>query len=401
MLCVLLAAGEGKRMAPLTATRPKVMLPVANRPMIEHLICAVRDAGIDSFVIVVGYREKEIRDYFGDGEGWGVSIRYTVQRTQGGTGDALRAAKGLVKGQFLLMNGDMIITADDIRSICASPAPAVGVVESETPEQYGVITETGGMVTGIYEKSLDPPGNLINAGIYLFDDDIFAEADRLVPSPRGEYELTDALTPAISRGELRAVRLVSWCDIGAPWNLLEANEDALSDMATDIRGEVEDGVTLKGAVVLAEGSVIRSGTYIEGPCMIGAGCTIGPHVYIRGHTVIGNDCHIGHASELKNSVIFPHTKIPHFTYIGDSVVGSGCNFGAGTKVANLRHDKAPVKVGGVSTGRRKFGAVIGDNVLFGINCSINVGASIGRDVRVGPHTVVSGTIANESVLGRD
>ncbi|WFN34362.1 NTP transferase domain-containing protein [Methanogenium sp. S4BF] len=401
MLCVLLAAGEGKRMAPLTATRPKVMLPVANRPMIEHLICAVRDAGIDSFILVVGYREKEIRDYFGNGEKWGVSIRYTVQRSQTGTGDALRAAKGLVKGRFLLMNGDMIVTTGDIRRICASPAPAVGVVESGNPEQYGVITETGGIVTGIYEKSTNPPGNLINAGMYLFDDDIFNETDRLVPSPRGEYELTDALIPAISRSELHAVPLESWCDIGAPWNLLEANEDALSGIATDIRGDVEDGVTLKGAVVLAEGSVIRSGTYIEGPCMIGSGCTIGPHVYIRGHTVIGDDCHIGHASELKNSVIFPRTKIPHFTYIGDSVVGSGCNFGAGTKVANLRHDKEPVKIGGVSTGRKKFGAVIGDNVLFGINCSINVGASVGRDVRVGPHTVVSGTIADESVLGRN
>lgn len=401
MLCVLLAAGEGKRMAPLTATRPKVMLPVANRPMIEHLICAVRDAGIDTFILVVGYREKKIRDYFGNGEKWGVSIRYTVQRSQAGTGDALRAAKGLVKGHFLLMNGDMIVTAEDIRRICASSAPAVGVFESETPERYGVITETDGKVTGIYEKSQNPPGNLINAGIYLFDDDIFTEADRLVPSPRGEYELTDALVPAISRGEMHAVPLLSWCDIGAPWNLLEANENALSDITADIRGDVEEGVTLKGAVVLAEGSIIRSGTYIEGPCVIGSGCTIGPHVYIRGRTVIGDDCHIGHASELKNSVIFPRTKIPHFTYIGDSVVGSDCNFGAGTKVANLRHDKKPVKVNGVPTGRKKFGAVIGDNVLFGINCSVNVGTSVGRDVRVGPHTVVSGTIADESVIGRN
>lgn len=400
MLCVLLAAGEGKRMAPLTATRPKVMLPVANRPMIEHLICAVRDAGIDTFILVVGYQERKIRDYFGTGEKWGVSIRYTVQRSQTGTGDALRAAKGLVKGDFLLMNGDMIVTADDVRRICASPAPAVGVVESETPEQYGVITEYEGIVTGVYEKSKNPPGNLINAGVYLFSDDIFEEVDRLVPSPRGEYELTDALLPAIARGEMHAVPLASWCDIGAPWNLLEANEQALSGIVSDIRGEVEEGVTLKGAVVLAEGSVIRSGTYIEGPCVIGRGCTIGPHVYIRGHTVIGDECHIGHASELKNTVIFPRTKVPHFTYIGDSVIGSGCNFGAGTKVANLRHDKQPVKVGGVSTGRKKFGAVVGDDVLFGINCSVNVGASVGKGVRVGPHSVVSGTIADGSVIGR-
>ncbi len=108
------------------------------------------------------------------------------------------------------MNADMIVTADDVRRICASSAPAVGVVESEHPEQYGgVITETGGKVTGIYEKSSNPPGNLINAGIYLFDDDIFAEADRLVPSPRGgEYELTDALLPAYPAVNCMRCR---WC----------------------------------------------------------------------------------------------------------------------------------------------------------------------------------------------
>ncbi|MFY9801112.1 MAG: sugar phosphate nucleotidyltransferase, partial [Methanoregula sp.] len=101
MECVVLAAGEGKRMRPLTAKRPKVMLPIANRPMMEHLVLAARDAGITDFIFVVGYGEREIRSHFGDGSGLGIHIRYTPQRQQRGTADALRSARDLITGPFL------------------------------------------------------------------------------------------------------------------------------------------------------------------------------------------------------------------------------------------------------------------------------------------------------------
>ncbi|MDO5846493.1 MAG: glucose-1-phosphate thymidylyltransferase, partial [Methanocorpusculum sp.] len=102
--------------------------------------------------------------------------------------------------------------------------------------------------------------------------------------------------------------------------------------------------------------------------------------------------------EIKNSIIFDGTKIPHYNYIGDSVIGSNCNFGAGTKIANLRHDHGIVKVAGIATARKKFGAVIGDDVLFGINCSINTGSSIGSGSRIAPHTLVSGNLENNTVV---
>ena len=114
MECVVLAAGEGKRMRPLTARRPKVMLPVANRPMMEHLVVAARDAGITEFIFVVGYGEREVRGHFGDGSHFGIHISYVPQRQQMGTADALRSAQGLVTGPFLAMNGDMILTGADI-----------------------------------------------------------------------------------------------------------------------------------------------------------------------------------------------------------------------------------------------------------------------------------------------
>jgi UDP-N-acetylglucosamine diphosphorylase/glucosamine-1-phosphate N-acetyltransferase len=398
MQCVVLAAGEGKRMRPLTGRRPKVMLPIANRPMMEHLVLAARDAGITDFIFVVGYFEREIRNHFGDGSALGVKITYVTQRHQLGTADALRATAGMVSGRFLLLNGDMVLKTDDIRELCQRNAPCVGIHETDHPQDYGVVTVENDRITGLEEKSEHPKSNLINAGAYLFDPDIFDLLGKIGISGRGEFELTDALDTYIKRGELTAHPLAYWLDVGQPWDLLDANGALLSAMHHEKYGTVEDGCTIPESVSIGKGTVIRAGTYIEGSCIIGENCVIGPHAYIRGSTAIGDDCHIGHATEIKNSIVMPGTKIPHFNYIGDSVIGSGCNFGAGTKVANLRHDNGPVKVCGKSTGRRKFGAIIGDDVLFGINCSVNVGSLIGSGTRVAPHSLVEGCIEDGSVI---
>ena len=398
MQCVVLAAGDGKRMRPLTAQRPKVMLPIANRPMMEHLVLAARDAGITEFIFVVGYYEREIRNHFGDGSALGVKITYVTQRHQLGTADALRSTAGLVNGKFLLLNGDMVLQSDDIRELCNEKAPCVGIHQTDHPKDYGVVTIEGDRITGLEEKSEEPKSNLVNAGAYLFEPDIFDLLSEIKISGRGEFELTDALEVYIREGTLTAHPLNYWLDVGQPWDLLDANEALIASMHHEQHGIIEDGCTIPETVSIGKGTIIRAGTYIEGSCVIGENCIIGPHAYIRGSTAIGDGCHIGHATEIKNSIIMPGTKIPHFNYIGDSVIGSNCNFGAGTKIANLRHDNATVKVCGRTTGRRKFGAIIGDNVLFGINCSINVGSLVGSNARIAPHSLVEGCIEEGSVI---
>ena len=152
MQCVVLAAGEGKRMRPLTARRPKVMLPIANRPMMEHLILAARDAGVTDFIIVVGYFEREIRNHFGDGSNFGVNITYVTQRHQLGTGDALRTTAGMVNDRFLLLNGDMVLRRDDIKHLCLMDAPCMGVHETDHPQDYGVVTVEG-IVSPVLKRS--------------------------------------------------------------------------------------------------------------------------------------------------------------------------------------------------------------------------------------------------------
>ena len=261
-----------------------------------------------------------------------------------------------------------------------------------------MVTVSDDKITSLEEKSPLPKSNIINAGAYLFDPEIFDILHSLSLSSRGEYELTDALNGYIADGKLTAFPLSIWIDVGYPWDLLTANEHMLSGISDERLGVIEENVVIRGNVFIGNGSVIKSGTYIEGPCIIGENATVGPNAYLRPGTTVGKNCHIGHAVEIKNSIIFDGTKVPHYNYIGDSIIGSGCNFGAGTKIANLRHDHGPVKVSGISTGRKKFGAVIGDNVLFGINCSVNAGSSIGSNVRVAPHTLVSGTIGNDTVI---
>ena len=415
--CVILAAGEGTRMRPLTGSRPKVMIPIKNRPMLEHLLCSVRDSGIHEFIIVVGYQEHAIRDHFKDGKEFGVTIQYARQALQAGTADALLTAKPHVHGSFLMVNGDMLLSDQDIKKIWQSPAPTLGICPVSDPSKYGVVTveehrdsTTPSLyVTSFEEKSKNSSSSLINCGVYHFNPDIFEQLSHIIPSPRGELELVDALIPAISSQTLRAVYMENWRDLGSPWDLLDANASLLEHALTKEEKNngcdqniaqgaiIEEGVWLHGTIIIGSGTIIKSGTYIEGPCIIGNNVKIGPHTYIRGATAIGDNCHIGHSTEIKNSIVFPNTNLPHFNYIGDTVIGSGCNFGAGTIVANLRHDKSSIKVGKIDTGRKKFGAVIGDNVLFGINCSVNVGSRIGNNCAFAPGSRIQGDIGDKSM----
>jgi UDP-N-acetylglucosamine diphosphorylase/glucosamine-1-phosphate N-acetyltransferase len=390
---VILAAGEGNRMRPLTSNRPKVMLPIANRPIVEHLLLEVKEAGIRDFIFVVGYRDEQVREYFGDGAKWGVNIGYSEQRKQLGTADAIRQVEGAVDGNFLVINGDVIIGREDIRHLKNKKRSTMTVIEVQDPRGLGMVALSGGKVVGIYEKTETPPSPMANTGLYLFTPEIFEAIGRTEKSPRGEYEITDSLKLLMaSSGGLFCQEIKSWLDLSYPWDLLRANESMLDNLEPQNLGTVEANVVLKGAVAVGKDTVIKSGVYIEGPAIIGQGCVIGPNCYIRGATAIGDGCHVGASVEVKNSIIMKGTKIPHFNYVGDSVIGEGCNLGAGTKIANLRLDKKTISIAGIDTHRRKLGAIIGDNVETGINASINVGSVIGDKTFIGPGALAHGII---------
>ena len=399
MKAVTLAAGEGSRMRPLTLNRPKVMLPIANKPILEHSLVEAKKAGITEFIFIVGYHDEQVRDYFGNGGRWGVRIDYATQRQQLGTADALKMVEGLVDGNFLMMNGDVIVDRRDIAAIAGRTCTTIGVVEVEDARGLGVVETKGDNVVRIYEKMEKPPSNMANSGVYLFTKEIFDAISGTGKSPRGEYEITESLQLMIDKRQQVSYHKISrWLDISYPWDLLGANESLLTQHKGRNMGDVGEGVVIKGAVSIGKGTTVRTGSYIVGPVIIGQDCDIGPNCYIRPSTVISDGCHIGNAVEVKNSIIMRGSKVPHHNYVGDSVIGADCNLGAGTKIANLRLDKKEIRVGGVNTGRRKLGAIIGDRVETGINATINVGTNIGNDTHIGPGAVVGGIIAPNSII---
>lgn len=391
MKAVILAAGEGSRMRPLTYTRPKVMIPIANRPILEHLLIEAKKAGIGEFVFVVGYHDEQVRDYFADGSRWGVSIEYHRQGRQMGTADALRMVEELLGGDFLLINGDIIVKHRDIKQVMEKGGNAVSVFPVEDPQGVGVLELSKGRVVRIYEKVESPPSHMANAGVYRLTPDIFDAISRTVKSPRGEYELTDSLQLMIDSGqEVSYQEIGYWLNLSYPWDLLAANQSLLAEIEADNQGEVEENVVMKGKVSIGRNTVVRSGSYILGPVVIGQDCDIGPNCYIRPYTAIGDGCHIGGATEVKASIVMKGTRLPHHNYVGDSVIGAGCNLGSGAKIANLRLDKKNIVVDGIDSKRRKLGAIIGDGVEVGINASINAGSIIGNNARIAPGAVVSG-----------
>ncbi|MFB6105956.1 MAG: bifunctional sugar-1-phosphate nucleotidylyltransferase/acetyltransferase [Halobacteriaceae archaeon] len=392
MQTVVLAAGEGSRMRPLTAHRPKPMLPVADRPVLAHTVDAAVAAGASRIVLVVGYEADAVREYFGEERG-GVRVEYAVQAEQRGTADAVRAARPhLDDAPFAVLNGDALYDDPSLGALYETEA-AVGASRVPDPENYGVLEREGDQVTGVVEKPDDPATDLVNAGAYVFPAAMLAWLDRVEESERGELELTDVLARTCEEFDVAAVTVERWLDVGRPWELLAANEWKLAEVRGGVDGDVHPDADLDGDVVVEAGARVRSGAVVEGPTLVRAGATVGPNAYVRGSTLLQPDAKVGHAVEVKNSVLFEGATVGHLAYVGDSVLGRDVNFGAGTKVANLRHDGGPVRVTvkgeRVSTGRRKFGVVLGDEVKTGINTSLNAGVTLSTGARTTPGEVVT------------
>jgi len=408
MKALILAAGEGTRMMPLTATLPKPLLPIAGKPCIRHTIDALVAAGIKDITFVVGWQRKEIQPYLESIKG--IRSTFIEQKERLGTAHAINTAKAIMTEPFLCLNGDVIATATTLKAMVSAhkkrERPIIAVAEVSEPERYGVVkfSEVSGIVQEILEKPQRSPSRCINTGLYLFTPKIFEAIENTGQSPRGEFEVTDSIIKLSPEDRPYALQLKEpYIDISVPWDLLAANEFLMKGMRSRTgKGQVEKGVVIHGALQVGKGSIVKTGTYIEGNVIIGEGSKIGPRTYIRGSTCIGDRCHIGASVEIKNCIIMDETNVPHHNYVGDSIIGRRCNLGAGTKVANLRLDgrtiTSYVKRKPVNTGLRKLGVIMGDDVKTGINASINVGTVIGEGSLIGLGAVATGWIEPRSQI---
>jgi len=405
MKALILAAGEGTRLRPLTTNIPKPLLIVAGKPYLAHLVQALCDAGITEQLILVGWKSNRVKEFFGDGKQMGVELSYLEQKDRLGTANAIGVADGVIDDDFVCVNADVVMSPEAVSEMVSAfqkdRAPFMGVVEVPDPQRFGVVQHEQGKLVRIVEKPADPPSTLINGGFFGLTPEVFDFIRRTELSTRGEYEFTDTLNMMAASTDVLVRRIKGeWMDVGFPWEMLRANEFLMGRMKGEVHGKVEPGAVLKGEVIVEEGALVRSGSYIEGPVYISRGCDVGPNCYIRPSTCLGEGVRIGSAVEIKNSIIMKGTHVPHHNYVGDSIIGERCNFGAGTKVANLRFDDRTVRVTTkgqmVGSGRRKLGVIMGDDVKTGVNAVIEPGTVIWEGTVVGMGARARGSIGPHS-----
>jgi len=411
MKAVILAAGEGSRIWPLAETKPKHLLPVAGKPLLGHSLSALAQNGISNITLVVGFQGDMIQHALGTGRDYGVQLEYVRQPSWTGTAAALGiVSRSLEEDRFIVMYGDLMINSNAISILTEKATSAqnvMGVVSLPDVSRFGAVELYRDSVTKIDEKPSDrrPKPGLINAGMYVLDRSVFDAIGKTKRSRRAEYELTTSLQLLIRKGQVINAAIIpepDWLDVGRPWDLLVANERALTRMQPLVLGTVEAGVTIKGQVSVDRGAVIKSGSYVEGPVYCGQGSRVGPHARIRSFTSLEADTVVGQSCDIKNSILMKGSKIPHLSYVGDSVIGEHCNLGAGTMTANVWFDKRSIRMTiknrVVDSEMKKLGVMMGDHVETGINATLFPGVRIGSGAWIGPGVILSEDVPSGGVV---
>ncbi|RLM57155.1 glucose-1-phosphate thymidylyltransferase [Halobellus sp. Atlit-31R] len=384
MKAVVLTAGEGTRLRPLTRTRPKPMLPIANQPLLEHVLEAAKEAGINEFVFVVGYKRERIQSHFGDGDDWDVDIEYAVQETQLGTGHALLQAESRIDGNFLALNGDRIIEPSAISTVIderrETERPVMAVTRHQYPENYGVVELDGRSVRTIEEK---PPAhavrtNYINAGVYGLGESIFEQLCET--ETEGELAITTVLQD--HRESLRAVPFDGlWLDVSYHWDILSVNSRALdrfdapeSEMAT----------------------IHDSATVVEGAA-IGSDVRIRPNATVLPGTSLGDNVEVGSNAVVSNAVVLSDATVDDGAVVRDCVVGENASIGPNTTVEGGETD---VVIDGAVHEDVRLGGVVGDNAVLGGGVTLSPGTVLGNYAQVESGCNVSGWIENDAVVRR-
>ncbi len=331
MKAVVLVGGSGTRLRPLTIQTPKPMLPVVNRPFLEHVIDHLKAHGFEDIVLLVCHLHEVIQDHFGDGQAHGVRLTYVVEE-QGplGTAGAVKNAAHLLTETFLVRNGDTL-TDLNLRAMVAfhqekGARATISLAPVDDPTAYGLVQLADGRRV---ERFVEKPSwdevttNLINAGTYVLEPGVL----RYVP-PETRFLFERGLFPMLLQVGNAVYGYPSnayWLDIGTPEDYLQAQRDILS-------GQIEVGIPgrrvgERGDIWLGQGAQLDPTALIRGPVVIGRGCVIGPQVRINGPVAVGDGCVIGEGTLIENAVLWQHVRVARQVVLKDCVVANDCTIG--------------------------------------------------------------------------
>ena len=315
MQAVILAAGKSTRAYPLTLTKPKPLLKVANKPLLEHNLGNLRELA-DEAIIVVGYRKDLIKKHFGK-RYKNLKIRYIEQERQLGTGDALLKAEKLIKNDFVSLYGDDLYSKGDFDNVIKNKY-SILAKKVQNPESFGVIMQKKGILLNLIEKPQKFVSNLANAGLYKLDKKVFYYLKKLKKSERGEYEITDAIRNLAGDENISCVPSKQWLPIAYPWDLLKADRELRKNK-----------------------NIVGKNSKIYGKAA---------------NSSIGDNCLIG--GTVINSIIMDGTVISRGSIVEDSVIGENVYFNG--KI--LAQNSVFSAVNGKKIKITRLGAIIGDNV---------------------------------------
>ena len=382
MQAIILAAGEGVRVRPLTRSRPKAMIPVANRPIIEYVIDALLKNGIRDIVVVVGYRKEQVTRFL---NGLGVPIDVVVQEKQLGTAHALQCAESKINGDFLVLPGDNYNDSQSIARIKDTPN-AILVKEHPNPSNFGVVLLKNGLVTEIVEKPEHSPSFMVSTGIYSLKKSFFSHI-------RGN-DITDAISEMIQAGEqIQAVPADDWQDAIFAWDLLKMNRRLLKNIPMAREGTASRQTIIQGPVNIGRGTTIGPNTVITGPVVIGNDCTIGPNCCIMPDTSIGSRVTLDPFTFIGDTIIMDDTAIGSHSRIIDTVVGERCTLADHTSVSTAA---GLMDIEGCTI-RSEFGAILGDNMASGPftaykNCIVGNNVTIEGQESISSRTIPDGSM---------
>lgn len=313
MKALIASGGRGTRLRPITHTRNKHLIPIANKPILHYAIEAAASAGIKDIAIVVNADSDEVPKAMGDGSRWNVRLTYIPQAVPGGLAQVVALAEPFIgNDRFIFYLGDNMVVGGVRRFIeefersncnCFLTLAAV-----KDPERFGVPEIVNGRIVSVEEKPKHPKSNFAVAGIYLYDRHIFEAVKAIKPSGRGELEISDAHQYLIDKGFTIGFSEITgwWKDTGKPTDLLEANRLVLDNITPAIHGEVDDKSVVAGKVIVEAGARIVN-SVVRGPAIIGANCLI-EDSYIGPFSSIGNNTTVK-KSEVEYSIILRDCRI--------------------------------------------------------------------------------------------